>query len=420
MSTVALATAVSTVGAHDYTTINTPHGQITMPASQVVDGAHPAGFETVKNLTSQTASVAPGVYADFVINPTDIGLLRQVWLQVNLGAISGVTGGTGASFVDGNWLLQRFEVYIGSTVLDTVFPEANWVRDLLTYSNEEKARLNRAGGTNTLAARQTAAASAQTLYLRLRSFWDVGRGFLVRKLSAPIRIRVYFDTAQNVTQLNSGTGTPTFSINSVSLYILGRDWHSQNTLANAVANAKKVKAITSRYLSPWQMLKQSLISGSTNYSINLTSFTGAVSHLYFMVRYASSVAGAYTNTPDSTLALSQYALTLSSGQIIPGGSAIPSSLDELVVSKAYFPGDGTNLSIGLGTAAPANVYVLSFSSAPVDSETEGRQKGFWPMDGTQILQISFASSLASNAVVDVIAQTWQSVVVDQNGNAIKQ
>ena len=78
MSTVALATAVSTVGAHDYTTINTPHGQITMPASQVVDGAHPAGFETVKNLTSQTASVAPGVYADFVINPTDIGLLRQV------------------------------------------------------------------------------------------------------------------------------------------------------------------------------------------------------------------------------------------------------------------------------------------------------------------------------------------------------
>ena len=373
--------------------------------------------EVFKVIASQSATPQWGSFADFLIQPADFTILNDVLVRIDVSAITGITGNP--SFVaDGTFVIQRAEISINEIVFDTWYPEALYGKDLLEYNTETKVRFMNLTGNASLANRKTAAASAQSFFIELPSFWAVQPGFLVKALAGPIKIRVVLANLGDVVQVNSGTGTAACTVNAVSLIASGKDYSNQATTVSQVATYRKASPAYFRYLSPIQMSKQSLVAGSQTYGINLTSIQGWVSHLFVIVRTAANVGTSYANSPDVFATLTSLNVKTTGGVLISGGSETLSSYNLYYQSALYWPGDLTDVASGLGTT-PKSLYTLTFSQNPMQVIHHGAQVGGYLFTGSEILNLTFPSSLGSNYVVDIIAFKYASLALDGAGNASK-
>ena len=406
---------MATTDQHALTRVSAGGRTVYQPSTQASAQLAPQS-EVFKVIASQSATPQWGGFADFNIAPADFTILNDIIVRLDVSAITGITGNP--SFVaDGNFLLQRVEVSVNEVILDTWYPEAMYAKDLCENQTELKTRFMSMTGNATLANRKTAAASAQSFYLQIPSFWAVQPGFLVKALASPIKLRVVLANLGDVVQVNSGTGTAAATVNTVSLIAAGKDYTNQATTMAQVANYRRAAPAYFRYLTPIQMSKQSLVAGSATYGINLTSVQGWVSHLFIVVRTAANVGTAYANSPDVFATLQSLNIKTTGGTLITGGSELYSSYNLFYQSTNYWPGDLSDVASGIGS--PKSLYTVAFSQNPMQVIHNGAQLGGYNFTGSEILNLTFPSSLGSNYVVDIIAFKYASLALDGAGNASK-
>ena len=396
--------------------VQTSKGSVFQPASQASAQLNPQQ-DVFKVIASLSATPQWGSFADFNIQAADFSILNDVLVRLDVSAITGITGDP--SFVaDGTFLVQRVEVSIQDKLVDVITPESMYIRDLTENIGEIKARFMRLSRNDTLANRKTAATAAQSFYIQIPSFWNIQPGFFVRALNSPIKLRVILANLGDVVQVNAGTGTAAAVVNTVSIIASGREFLNQQTTLSQLAAYRKVPQILFRYLTPVQMSKQSLVSGSATYGINLTSVQGWVSHLFVVVRTSANVATSYANSPTVFESLASLNIKTTGGALITGGSELLSDYALNYQSTLYWPGDLTDVATGLGSA-PKAVYTVAFSQDPLRVTHHGAQLGGYHFTGSEILNLTFPAALSANHYVDVIAMTYATLALDSAGNAAK-
>ena len=251
--------------------VQTSSGAVFQPSSQAAAQLN-AQQDVFKVVASLSATPQWGSFADWNLQPNDFSILNDVICKIDVSSISGITGGPASFVADGTFLIQRVEVSIQDKIVDVIYPEAMYARDLTENINEVKSRFMALSKNATLATRKTYGASAQSFYIQIPSFWTVQPGFFVRALNAPIKIRVVLANLGDVVQVNGGTGTASCTVNSVSLIASGKEFANQATALQQLASYRKVPQILFRYLTPVQMSKQSLVAGSTTYVVFIKQF----------------------------------------------------------------------------------------------------------------------------------------------------
>ena len=387
--------------------LHLPHDQAAASGPRVVD--------TVKILPAVTSSASFGNFIDLAINPGDIDILSAAWLVLNLGQLTTTGTNTGSCFVnDARFFLQHYDVILpDGTTAETYYPDSGYIRSLLFESAEIKARMYPGIGNASITARGTAnGSSGQTVYIPLYGFWSAGRGFLTRSLNGPIRIRCYLEQLSNLVNVATGSATAAAcTINSSFLYVKGVDFsQNQQALQSLILHNRKLGATHNMFNTPVQMVKQVLNSGTTTYSISLSSFIGNFSSLAFVVRTSAHVNTAFANAFDTYASVASYALKTSNGTIV-NGTTYPDGFVQNILLPQYFKGDATDSS----SATPKSVYVIPFAGKPQDAVEKGHQSGSFAMSGFEQLQITFASALAAAAVVDVIGWQYKYIQVDSAG-----
>ena len=245
-------------------------------------------------------------------------------------------------------------------------------------------------------------------------FWSAGRGFLMRSLNGPIRIRAYLEQLPNLVNVASGSATAAAcTINSSFLYVKGVDFsNNQQALQSLVLSHRKLGAVHNMFTTPIQMVKQVLNAGTTSYSISLSSFIGNFAGLAFVIRPQAGCNTAFANAYDVYSSVASYALKTSNGTIV-NGTTYPDGFVQELLLPLYFKGDATDS--GSTAGVPKNVYVIPFATHPQEAVERGHQSGSFAMTGFEQLQVNFSTALAATAVVDIIAWQYKYAQVDSAG-----
>jgi len=406
-----MATTVATHDVQGKVSVKTQAGTVHLPAHQA-QAQHVPTIEVVKQYSATTTGTWSS-YSEFSLTPDQLPhVVDSVTVALALGAAS-KTGGSNIALVgDTNFLFKSIEIYSGPNLLSTLYAENGFIQTLAHYSDEWKLKNMPAFGNATLAARRTAASSAQTLYLNLPIPWLLKKtGWLSAQAAGALRFRLYHQDLSTVI-VTDGTA-PAMAINSVTMNIAGRNYANSGSVSALLTTQKKLGMVSERF---WNPIQQQIVlpSGSVSYTVQLTNFVGNYSHLWFVIRAQSSVGTPLGNTPQAFVACASYALNDSAGNVlIP---TLPSAYAEGVLLGRYTTGDFTDIDGGLGPSGTARiVYPLVFASDPEKALYEGVSNGFLHLDGLAKLTVTFASSLSAAYVVDVVGYVASQLNSDATG-----
>ena len=309
--------------------------------------------------------------------------------------------------------LGLIEVSIGGELVSSLYPENGYVQSVLHQTNEKKFKIMPAAGNKLVATRKTNCAAGQTLYVNLPIPWVQKYGWFSKAHQSQIRIKIYHADLASIVDTD-GT-VPVIAINSVSLNVSGRQYLDQANVSALVHMQRKLGKVDERFLDVVQQ-QITLVSGSTNYTVQLTNFLGNFDHVVFGVRAATSIGTALGNAPDAFVAVQSYNFKDSAGNLVMPETASAYALGPYL--DKFASGDGTDVSGGLATTQKY-IYPLFFGSRPEEALSKGTQHGFYKMSGLDKLNLTFASALGANYVVDVIGYVWANISADANGQVKK-
>ena len=317
--------------------------------------------------------------------------LHNITLQFNVSAISGLTG-TATSYPNYNpafcWF-NRIEILQNSNVIDTIYPEEQFILNQFSQIDEDRLYINNgAGNYSSIVQRNTLATSVNNYYVNLKTYFDQCHMPLLSN-SSDVQLRIYMDTAVNQINQSTLTGTPVSTINSCNV-ICKITRMDQATATNTLATVSKTPIHhlyhDLRY-GAFTVLN-SAASTSLTSQIVLTPIVGKVAMLWFVVRPTASVsqAGQLKFTP-----ITSFSLLDGGGSNIVGGQDIQSSL-ALHYLNLYWCQSSYTQETALGlTDNGANVYCWAFSSDPIRALSTGQLLGSKQFGGSEQLKIAFNS-----------------------------
>ena len=269
-------------------------------------------------------------------------------------------------------------------------------------------------GNDTSANLVTASAGAQTFFISNPSFYNTNSGYFLKGQSVPHRFRFYL---ANLIDIVDTDGTvPVNTVSSVSMRVVGRDFDNQATVQALIQNNIKAGNTHYRYIISVQQQRNNLVAGTNQYSINLSSLIGLFSHVFVIVRAASQISTPLANDPNTYLSLSKFSIKNASGSIIPAGIEVDANFNIIYQNNFYWTVDGTDINSGLGST-PKNIYSIVFSEQPEAAHRKGLATGGYHLTGLgENLNLTFASALSSNYVVDIIG--FKYVILNLGANGI--
>jgi hypothetical protein len=311
-------------------------------------------------------------------------LIHNLTLQFNVSAISGVTGTPGTGFPNLNpafcWF-QRIEILQNATVIDTIYPEQQFILQQFMNRDEQRSFINQGAGLySSNPQRYTLGQSTSNYYLNLKTYFDQCHIPLYTN-SHDIQLRVYMDTLANQVNIGAGSGTAVATINSCNV-IAKVSRFDTTTAATQVEMLQK---------SPFNYLFHDLRFGqftvlnsaaSTNLStqIVLTPIVGKVAVLFFVIRPTASVTG---NAQLQFTSITNFAILNNSSTNIVGGQLIQSSL-ALDYLNSFWSKSSYSTETALGTTDnKAAVYCWPFSSDPIRAISTGSLLGSYPFTGNE-------------------------------------
>ena len=340
-------------------------------------------------------------------------VLHNLCLNLNLTPVTGISGGTNPNLNPGNFFFDRIEMFVSGVCMHTIFGVENHLLNQILENDEQRIARNYGTALYSSAVnRNTFFTAGGNYYINLKSFIDVIRPTILND-SHNIQFKVYFNTLGSVFNAVGGTGTPVCSMNSASL-VAKITRLDQNTASYKLQELTKMGSLHTMYHETKPMTAI-LNSGITTTNIVLSALSGNIACLWFVIRPTSGLSG---SGMWNFLQIRSFALVSSSGENLVGGSQIPALLSTSILNTRWSKSTYcTETSLG-GTDNAANYYCWSFSADPVASLKDGCDFGSRKFTGSEQLQITFNSALASTHQIDIYA--YSECIADQTLSGIRK
>ena len=338
--------------------------------------------------------------------------VHELILAFNTTPVTGLTGSV-TSYPNlspvFHWF-QRLEIIQNNIVLDTLYPDAQFILSQLMYDDEDRALNNySAGHYASIVQRNAMSITTSTWYLNLRTLFNQAHIALITP-NHDLQIKVYMQPLANICNQSTLTGTPICTINSASLIARVTRLDSDGVFQTLASMAKSPK----HYLYYETKLQSfNINSGVSTTSLNLTSIVGNVSVLYFIVRPTASTTG---NNAFSFSAITSFSVNTAGGENIVGGAVIPSTLNLLQQGKWW--AKSSYLSESFSGVSNAYVYTYSFSADPALAMLNGGYYTTRKFTGSEQIQITFTGSLGANTQIDVFA--YVESAIEQTATSVKK
>ena len=292
------------------------------------------------------------------------------------------------------------EIVCNNNIIDTIYPEEQWLRNQLFEYDEKRRYVNKLCGDYSDASQRNALATVQSdYYIPLWSFFKQTHLSLITN-SHEVQLRCYWNSAINNINVGTLTGTPQSTINSgVLLVKLTR--HNPMTIQQKIKDIPSNSPFHSRF-TELRYGTYTINSGTASTNIVLTSIVGPVAFLMFIVRNSANLTGSnYYNFQ----AIKDFSILDSSSTNITGGVQISHSEAILLLNKDY-------VLSSYCTETNANVYIYAFSGNISDVVHSGRSFGYHYFSGNEQILINFNSQITENKQVDVYTR----IVIAQLNN----
>lgn len=339
-------------------------------------------FQPQGSLSSALGSSTAQVDFRLEGNANGIDVIQDQILKLKIAETAGVND---APILPIHFVIQQYQILVGSDIIDTIQSASMWF-DMLLFDTEEQ--LASRAVTENFDASTLAAGAAQTkntavtYYLRLDNLLNRTK-MLFSILRQEVTIRVFFQTNSGAQSSAGSIGT--LALQECSLTIGGVRF------APAVKNALYRKYATATlayrfYKHNEVNFSQALTSGS-DVQVAVTSFKGRAAYFLFAIRAANSSISQYDNLVDcnyfrlqdqnsNTIGLVQYY----------------SKLTRMHIMESAFPNLGTR-------ANTEEFFVLPFADDPAAACKEGIASGNVTMAANMILTINGTATATQNLLM---------------------
>lgn len=256
--------------------------------SEVQASTTPAGL--VHEILQIPSSSLPVLGSYFVCDIKTKGvILHNFALNMNMTALTGLSGGTSPRLSPAIFWLLRTEIVVNGVILDTLYPSQQFIKQNLLFSNDDRTQLNiGCGHYASIAQRATMASTAgQNYVIPFHTIFDEAHMSLLTD-SHNVQLRFYLDTASNIIVSGGATGIGAVSCNFANI-ICKTTRLSPDAMQNKLALMQQ---------SPEHLLYHDLRygifnvnSGVASSQIVLSSITGKVAYIFFTVKTITALTG---------------------------------------------------------------------------------------------------------------------------------
>jgi hypothetical protein len=323
-----------------------------------------------------------------------------VQLRWTRSALTGQGGATFQRFVDfeGYATILDIEVVYGQNRLFYMTGDQLYIKHRLLKDQRESDAANMlVFGDQSIADRNTLAASSQTLTVDLPLWWtlDPSLYFIGTGTSHELEVRIRLRPLTDITQTD-GTTAPTGSITQMWMQPLDiyveddeKRWHH--------AQLESADGIHYLIEDTELQLNNLLTAGQTSYQIQLSNFKGACKELIVVVR---PDADRDTSAPNQTNQLFGYTQILSMG-VVASDVTVMDTLDDAYLRFYTWP--------LYHRGVPGDfIYTHAFAMAP-ENYKHGTGHKTWSAMTNPILTINFSGALGANQRVDIYSVIYNNI-----------
>jgi hypothetical protein len=308
--------------------------------------------------------------------------------------ISGNTGAYQPYFSPTPFWFQKIELLMNNVVVDTYYPDCQWIIQQLYQMDEQRKLENASNGPyDNVSFRETLGSASNYYYLNLRTIFNQAHIPLLTTAHYS-QLKIYMQNTSKIINYNanflSGTAVASITACNLIMYVTRLSTaEQQHELANMTKNPMHY-----RYHS---LLYGTFIlqSGITNQKNVLSFATGKVSQLHFVVRPTGFSGDGFFNFQP----IYSYDLLNSSGTSIIGGTQALSSFNLLEQGKYW--SKSTYLTDYINGISNSYVYTWSFAADPIASYMTGADYNSYTFQGNEQLVIYFSSATTQQFQLDV-------------------
>ena len=378
-----------------------------------IAGSQHSGFprnlnHVVLSIPSQSAfSFGSQSIIDFKVKNIKV---HDLTLAFNTSSLTGITAnGTYPILNPAYFWFSKLEILINNNVIDTIYPDHQFILSNLYSSDEDRLLNNYSSGSylsNT--SRYTLTNSGGSWYVSLKTLFNQTHMAILSQ-SHEVQIRITMQNLSNLLTLGGLTGTPSVTINNVQLLarVTQLDANmSQRLLVEQAKIPRHSLFLQTRYQS---FVIQSGVSTST---FVLTGIVGSIHSLNFILRPTTGLVGssAYSYT-----AIKDFQILDSGGTNINGGAVIPSTFNLTQQQKWW--GESTFPAEGFAGTNNSYAYMYSFSVDPASAFKNAQHLTTKLFTGNEQLIINYVSALSGTYQLDVYALVEQAI--EQSNGYVK-
>jgi hypothetical protein len=416
---------------------------LNIPEYQHSSFAENVRHETV--IIPSTSQVAFGSYSIFDFKEKAC-LLNDIVLQFQVSNLNIITNTTNQNTLSPrftpcwNWF-TRIEIVQNNQIIDTIYPQSNFLLHQCFLSNEDRQLVNDGAGdyadftklflkTNTSTQNETPFGSGTS---NLGEYWYLPLWTYFQSSHIPmlypkddLQVRLYMDTIANclywdATNTNNTGKTPSANLTCNLLCNVTRLGQDVNLYRLQALNrsVEHYKFLELRYGTT------TIQAGVTSFNYVLNAITGNCAFFFAVIRNGKSLNDATkAGDPNQYEPYSSFSILDSTSTNITGGQPVPMSLvqqylsrkwtassyyadirnmfyDQQIWSTSYATGLAFNSSRNFQSTSYAIMY--SFCDNPVEAANSGVSSGGFRFYGSEQLQIKFDTATTSALNVDIYA-----------------
>ena len=329
-------------------------------------------------------------------------IIHEAIIVFNISSITGLTGTASncPRFVPAYNFSQRSEIVFGANSIDTIYGVQNQINCNLWNNDDDRLFINQSAGMySNPTQRFNLAATTSTYYAPLFSLFNQLNISPVNG-SHSFQLRLNLDSLANLVEKGTLTGTPTCTINSVSL-MLRISKLDQLSITNRLNNLR-LEGPGSAYFNQTIYQPIQLNSGILTSSTVLSAFANSdVQHIYFVIRPTSIAL-----TGDAIFAFASvvkdFCIVGGSGEIISSASVLPASFVLNTLNRHSTKGSYcSEHSYGSVNDNKANIFAWYFNLNAVATSNDGVPRGSKKFIGNESLVINYITALATTYQIDV-------------------
>ena len=322
--------------------------------------------------------------------------IHELVLAFNTSACTGVTanGSTLPVLNPAFYWFSRLEILINNVVMDTIYPDSNFIFNQLYYADEDRLLNSYAAGHYSNVSNRYALTNTNNSnwYINLKCLFNQNHMSILSN-NHEIQLRVTMAPLANIINQGALVGTPSVTINSCSL--ISRVTQLDNATNNKLL-LEMVKIPRHNLFLATRYMPINIQSGVSSSTIVLTGIVGSVHSIYFVVRASNALTGANQYSYNT---IKDFQILDAFGSNIVGGVPIPSTYNLLMQGKYW--SQSTFQGEGFTGVNNSNVYMYSFSVDPSSAMKNSAHYSTKTFTGNEQLIINYNSALASATQVDI-------------------